>query len=355
MKNLFFLLILIILFSCSENKRGNSIELDLSKSSNRTEYRELFDSVANIILETEEECLIGNIDQILRDDTLLFILDKHQKNIFIFSDSGKFIRKIDQIGKGEGEYISTTSFCVDAGRDIVYLLDDMQQKILKYNYAGSYLGKLQFKYEDIIRSIGILPTGHLIFFTPDYMSRGRDGVWEVDNEGTFIREFRRVNPQHKLIFIPFPYYSNCMGKISFYDGFTDQIFSIKDNKLQCEYQFDLKQKVPDKYLKNEDGVNHNGTGFFYMNNSITEAGNHYYLRFRSNKRGDIHVFFEKDTESLIITDSLKNDLDGGQSPTNIYSYDEHALLAVIWGKDQTLNPELQLLFLKNPYKCRGKD
>ncbi|MGV8139561.1 MAG: 6-bladed beta-propeller [Mangrovibacterium sp.] len=279
-------------------------------------YSQIIDSVYPIQLETTKECLLGEIDQILKDDTLLFLLDKHQKIIFIFSDSGRYIRKIDHIGKGEGEYVSSSSFCISPQLKQLYLFDQMQKKLLVYDYEGRYLYSVQSRDMDIVRNIGLSEDGNILCFTPDKCAPlCRDGLWEVDLNGTFIKEYRTVNPDHKFSWIG-DRYSNCEGKIGFYDCFTNELFSLKNGELVREYGFDLKQRMPRKYLARRDGVKREGTDNYYMNFHIAEVANYYYLQYRSNRLGDVHVFFEKSTERFLISDSLVNDL-GIRSPISI--------------------------------------
>ncbi len=191
-----------VLIACSTTKRSdNEIKLDLSTKTGDSEFSGSLESHGTIQLETRKECLIGDIDQLFKDDTLLFILDKHQKSIFIFSDSGTFIRKIDQVGKAEGEYISATSFCVDKNKKVIHIYDIKQKKLLTFDYHGNFIKEIRFLPPGIIRSIALSNTGKLVCFTPDFCSHERDGVWEIDGAGNFIKQFRKVDPSYQLFSI----------------------------------------------------------------------------------------------------------------------------------------------------------
>jgi len=345
MNKIFLLVVICIFLSCQDNKI-DKIDLDLSKKTNKLKYSEILDSIRYIQLETQEYCLIGNVNQIIKEDTLLFIMDQKQKSIFIYNESGKFIQKINHIGKGEGEYISLTSFCIEPRKKKVFIYDEIQKKLLRYNYNGKYEKNLKLDDSEIIRSIGLLKNGNFIFFTPDLISRGRDGVWEVDTFGHFVKEYKDVKPKNKLVFVPYPYYSNCEQKISYYDYFTDELYSLNNNELLCEYSFDLKQKIPEKYLNKEGGVNNEGTDVYFVNYHIAETKDYYYLQFFSNKQGRVEVFFEKYTKKLIMADSLVNDIDSNKTPTKIFTFNKSSFAGVVWAKDAKLNPLLQLLFLK---------
>ncbi len=339
---------MLFLASClnPDNKKG--IVLDLSNKRKEIFYSDFVNSIHTIDLETKDDNLIGDIDQISKDDSLLFLLDQSQKSIFIFTDSGKYVRKANYFGKGEGEYISSTSICLDQTNKILFVYDETQKKILKYNYNLDYLGDIRFKSNDIIRAIGMLANGNFILFTPDYMSRGRDGVWEADQNGEFVKDYKRVNTKNRFVFVPFPYYSNMDGLISFYEGYENTIYSIENDDLFNMTEFNLIQKIPTKYFMNEDGVKHEGTGKYYMNNHIAETKNYYYLVFRSNKLGDVYAIYKKDTGRLIVADKIVDNisLGGYKSPTKIFSYANESFLSLIWDEDSNLNPDLQILYVK---------
>ncbi len=345
MNKIYFIIIIVLTSSCT-NKNSEHINLDLSLRSNELNYSVVFDSLKNIQLETNENCLIGKIDQILKDDSLLFILDKHQKSIFIFDDKGKFLRKIYYVGKGDKEYISTTSFCIDTDRKYVYILDDIQQKLFKYNYNTEFISSLNLNREDIVRSMGVLRNGNIVFFTPDYMSRSRDGVWEIDTLGNFVKSFRDVDPKHKFVFIPYPYYSNYNGKISFYDGFKNEIYSIKNKTLKREYCINLSQKMPDKYLINERGTKEGGTGDYYMNRHISETESIYYLQFKSTNKGVTNVFLDKKSKNIFSADKLKNDMDKNGVANKLFNFNRNSLVGIVWDDTGIQNPILQILYVK---------
>jgi hypothetical protein len=317
------------------------------------EYSEIVDSVKYVHLETTGESLVGRINQLHKDDSLLFILDKKQKSIFIFDDRGRYRNKINHIGRGPGEYISITSFDIDEDRKEICLLDDMQQKILRYTYKGEYLNEIVYKQSTLIRSIACLGSDY-ICFTPDYLSRTRDGIWEIDTLGSFVKEIKDVDSKYKFPSFPWPYYTSYeKDRISFYDCNTEEIYSITDD-LKCEYSFDFKQKLPDEYHATDETVytqdgRVRGSGDYFRIRKIAESELYYFLKFFSKFKGDVYVLFEKRTKKLFIMDSLRDDLDNTKLSNEVFSYSKDALAVVHW-ESVDANPSLQLLFMKRTIK-----
>jgi hypothetical protein len=117
----------------------NSIEVELPE---KKELANAFDSIVSevnyIALETRDDCLVGQINNIKRDSDILFIQDIRAKTLFLFSTAGKYIRTIDHLGKGPGEYIHFSDFQLDTTNNRIYILDGEKSRLLCYGYDGQY-------------------------------------------------------------------------------------------------------------------------------------------------------------------------------------------------------------------------
>ncbi|MGE4569011.1 MAG: 6-bladed beta-propeller, partial [Bacteroidales bacterium] len=87
-------------------------------------------------LETNDSCLFGDIKKILIKEDLIFVMDKANKTIMIFDQTGKFKAKIDHAGNGPGEYLQINDFDVKNG--LVYLYD-IKSKMLIYTLNGEWI------------------------------------------------------------------------------------------------------------------------------------------------------------------------------------------------------------------------
>jgi len=151
MKKEFVILVLLViaLFSCNKQKTG--IEIDFSKKQ-QCNLSSIVDSVKTIQLETSSEYLIGRVDAFYKDDGWLFILDAKQKTVYIFSDNGKYINKINYIGRGVGEYNRIKCICLNRYKKALLIFDSSQQKILSYNYKGQFIEETKLKDKTSITS-----------------------------------------------------------------------------------------------------------------------------------------------------------------------------------------------------------
>lgn len=115
----------------------NLIEINLEEQDyeNTVFYTDLFESIKIIPLETNSNCLIGQISEIEIYNDTIYILDKNiAKALFMFDKNGNFIKKIGSLGKGPGEYISPKSFTIDNITRQIKILDEY--KVLLFSFVG---------------------------------------------------------------------------------------------------------------------------------------------------------------------------------------------------------------------------
>ena len=115
-----------------------SIDLD-GKQEASIPLSTYFKSVKPIILETNKDCLIGDIHEFQVFDGCIYIFDiRAAKSLYVFDMDGRFIRKIGSLGNGPGEYIQLSDFTLDTENRFIYLLD-YGQRIHKYHLDGTFV------------------------------------------------------------------------------------------------------------------------------------------------------------------------------------------------------------------------
>ena len=102
------------------------------------EINELVENINFIPLETNKNCLIGVIDNILSDSGFYFIHDQKNNKLFRFDYQGKFLNNIGNIGHGPRELISIWDISIDIDKKLVSILDTAGGKIVRYKYSGEF-------------------------------------------------------------------------------------------------------------------------------------------------------------------------------------------------------------------------
>lgn len=101
-------------------------------------FDSLIDDISYIRLETNDDCLIGNIHQILCTNDYVFILDAFVANsVYCFDKQGRFIRKIGKMGQGPGEYFRLCKIALTSDQKQIVLYD--WNRLHYYDLKGNYI------------------------------------------------------------------------------------------------------------------------------------------------------------------------------------------------------------------------
>lgn len=143
----------LLSISCSDNESkristSNSFDIDsvqLNMVSSAKQFQDLFVRDKTIQLEANENCIIGIIDKIIKIEShsKIIVIDFRNSEVFLFSLSGKFIKRVGNTGKGPGEFKKLKS--VTYYDDKIYI--GTLYKLLVYDLRGNYI-----KYYDLLKN-----------------------------------------------------------------------------------------------------------------------------------------------------------------------------------------------------------
>jgi len=195
----FSIFILLGAFSCSKKEQASlPIRIDLEKCIN--EFDSLNISVIasdlkTVKLETSEECLLGRIIQVEYYNNEIFVLDE-LSNLYVFSEKGKYNRKIEVIGRGPAELSQINQFiCVN---DTIILFDSKIGILKLYNFNGQFINKtLKHRYSTSM----LYHNGKILFyfplefnfFLPDVQHR----FFMMDIDGSALNRFVKILPRQR--------------------------------------------------------------------------------------------------------------------------------------------------------------
>ena len=154
---MFRLLKLLLLFSCfvvscrSKNKVEQQLiegcdrlqrvdnlytTIDLENAEERA-YTDFIDSIRYIPLG--DECgVMGNIANIITYKGRFYIQEDRFDRVFIYDDAGRCLKKIDNKGRGPGEYLRIESIDINTEKEELMLVDGMSDKLFFYDLDGNF-------------------------------------------------------------------------------------------------------------------------------------------------------------------------------------------------------------------------
>ena len=148
---------LLCVLSCNQDKKIISnigtntnlhvIDIDKAEKVERMFLSEICYQVKTIILETNDDVLIGNSSYVQVYNDFIFVLDRSTNmGLFAFNKEGAFIRKYGNRGIGPSDYLSINDFTIDTDNDLIYLLDNHVPQILIYQLStGKYVNKIRLE------------------------------------------------------------------------------------------------------------------------------------------------------------------------------------------------------------------
>ena len=145
MRHIVCLYILLGLFSCNFHQTSDTRTITINPSDQDQEIplSRFISSCQFIPLETQEDCMLGEIDKIEQKNGELYVLDRSNNMICEFSMDGKHHRTLFQVGNGPGEYFQLMDFDIEG--DTLYVLDFASQRVLMYDLQFQYIKEFKYK------------------------------------------------------------------------------------------------------------------------------------------------------------------------------------------------------------------
>lgn len=262
MKKYIFNLIVLFtcLISCKKTEKDypvvfdnvKTIKVDIEKEPVAGNFNEYFSSSKIIPLETNENSIFSKIDRISLFDNKIYILDRKLNSVFVFNDEGRFLNKIQKIGRGPQEYISLTDFSIDENKKQIILYTDSPYKILIYNNRGEFIkeNSLSKLYSNIgvsgnkIVLLNNMTNRKHMLFEYNLDTGTKKSFLPTNDIDDFFSNFAVGTPnitKDKNVHISFPY--------------SDIIYEFNEKGFKPKYQIDFgKRKFPNKVYNQEKDI-----------------------------------------------------------------------------------------------------
>lgn len=136
---MFIILAFVMCISCGSYNTAtmyadaDTISIDGATRCDSLIFSDFFKAPKVVLLETKPECVVQNIRslEIYKED--IYILDDRANKLYVFDGNGKFKRTISSPGRGHGEYMKLADFSIDRTKEVIYLLDEATDEILKFS------------------------------------------------------------------------------------------------------------------------------------------------------------------------------------------------------------------------------
>ena len=208
-----------------------------------------------IPLETNENCLVGYVRNILINSSRIFVAGSNF--CYVFNNNGRFISKIGSVGQGPGEYQFITGLSIDEKNQSVYL--ETTRSILEYSYDGVFqriINKPQNMNEEYVQEstfvcdklfIGHFPNRGKEMYNFCLFNDAGQVIKTFDNYEQFERNGNWVSFSDQSM-KPFKVEQHLYVK----ENANDTLFCLnEENELVPKYVFNLGKYTLPKHLREE--------------------------------------------------------------------------------------------------------
>lgn len=280
-KRILIVFLFFTLLSCNSNVNNkNSFKLKTINieaenitneniKSNKIRYANIISSksVDYIPLETTKNSLIGKIDKILLIKDRIYILDKkNSKGVFVFNKQGGFLFKIQNQGKGPGEFMKIIDFNYNESSNELEIFDIIKRKILIYNLKGEFIKEIEAINSHAFYPIEKNERYFYSKFLPnkeDLKLKNNYRLIKTNNKGDIINNFlsfknetifksRIINTYNSF------YPIKDSKKLLFIESYNNNIYEIDGESLNIKYVLNfnnsnipkdfLESNINDKYI-----------------------------------------------------------------------------------------------------------
>lgn len=341
------------------NKAISSIvisELDLQKIKYKSS--ELIEDYYYIPLETVDSMdLIGKVDKVVFYSKKIYVLDRSiAKAIYIFTEQGDYLAKINQLGDGPGEFKEPFDIIIDSKLNHIIVYCKQSRKLIYYNLYGGFIKER--KTELNFRSFAIHQDTYL-FFTHsiyNYIERYGEVSYDLialDHSGNLInKQFPNNMESGKsgIVITHNKYFTENNDGLFLSWVFNDTIYKIsKVNQAVPFCYFDFGERsIPEHVINNNDDIyiykDVVMDGMYWSKYGPFVATDNLFLINISagisneTKSNFYYILFSEDLDSKIVFKEMENEKDDGVFSFPVTTHNDY-FVSVIYPEELIFTKE----------------
>lgn len=310
---LFPMLIFSILVSCStstDKTTSNVVTLCADLNATPSNYADVFERIEVIPLETTDNSLVVYPMKIIDFENKLYIYDIHTQKVFLYDDSGKFIRTIGSKGQGPGEYAWIASIALNKAQREFQILEPWGW-FMNYTLEGKFLNKKTIQVPNPNYNALFHLDNKLVTWTSPADNESNaftiidpqtmEGLNSFSKGPTVIKAYSRwvYSYSDKL------YYAQTLESNNVYEITTDSLkiaykwdfgkdnFNIYDLSLTFKEENQAREdKLINQYIENQV------IPYWILNQQQNKS--YYYACLRFGEKYDMNLFYHKESNKCFI-------------------------------------------------------
>ncbi len=313
MKYLLFLFIpLLMIPGCQSGhatnalKRTNGAPIHLNlldSAEQKINLADILRPVSFISLQVPETEALSGVDKVLVYRNQFICVDKKFASLLVFGSDGRFIKKIGQIGKGSGKYMTIEDVFLDTLTGRLTVFSNTSQQLVWFNLNNNETGSLPLKFN----AWRCVPVGN------DHFAFYLNFLGIIKNYHNFFL----TNKKGDIALQDLPYspliqsgydMSGCITPSEngylLAPAFSDTIFYGNAREIKPIYTLGLgNRKVPETLLENMDNFLKDGGNYTHAGTMMTDLP-HTLLFDYTDRLGIKFAIYDKNKGRLHTTDRV---------------------------------------------------
>jgi hypothetical protein len=286
-----------------------------------------FVDIKYIPLESKDQSLITAIDLVFFNDYSInklipgdgYFLLKNGNNVLKFSEDGKFISRIGNIGRGPEEVTNIEDLDIDKENQNIYLLSGWQKKFCVYSPNGQFIRS--FKVPFYIREFRF-SGNYLLCYCGNNRGDNENSFILLDKMGHIIKKFpNRYSFKGKSVsgYTHENLFYSYNKKINIKELYSDTIYSFENSAFYKHGAIEVGKKKVTQKVRAESTMEQICANYIQPIN-LFEFGSFIFYAFTDKfVENDVRIYGfigskEKNYQALFnLGEGISNDLDGGPS------------------------------------------
>lgn len=176
-------------------------------------------------LETTEDSYLASIGRVYRDGGYLYILDDRLHSVLLFDTTGRFVRKIHELGRGPGEYIQLSDMAIAEDGSLL-LMADIPGKVITLAQNGALIEQIPLEefYMELCSS------GDSLFFINPPTSKTSFSL--LNQSSAKVTSYLKAIPSYNSFFIHGQFLTKTNHSILMTRRFDHSIYGIENNLVK---------------------------------------------------------------------------------------------------------------------------
>lgn len=348
-------LVVSCLAACSgKTQRDNNADtlkiLQVSLQPTFPSYKDLFDRIEVIPLESDPQALIGYLDQAICIGDSILVLDMSRSVVLLFSPEGKFLNTIGERGEGPGEYLRCYNVAYDCSNHSISVLEPYGS-INEYSPDGRFISKLQLPSKSNYMACQWLKPEKLALWSAVNEDECGVSVVDVKSGKTVFEDWKRDRMLDMQRLQPFYRYRD---GVKFCPSLTNDVYTLSDTSLRLDYTWDFSPaNITQEYLNEVSAIEKphekNERLILDLKNGVLknfpafngESSVFYYVALQTGIGDDVRylsVFYDKNHDRSMVFNQFKE----GISIHPLFMNEDFLLCRVPYHEVETYNQQLGL-------------